>query len=543
MAVPLVLVAAMERGMARCLARSREQTLTTLRARSSVLVAAGGDAGSGDGPAHVASPDTVFDPATWEANVKSELAPVVEAVVVDSAARTAVGTAFDVENPAMAAAVDSHVAAIASWGESFRNTVSTTVTQGMHDGLSNDAIAAKLQEAGPLSDKRAITIARTETTAAANAGTLQAWQGMNEGDTPVVQSKTWMATMDDRTRPDHADADGQEVPLDQPFYVGFEACKYPGDPDLPPEQRVNCRCSMLSGDGTEISADDAETNPPDEAALPEGDASYDPTDELTPPDEGDQQNFEDVTASYADTIAAEESAAPTTAELLQAADTPTTTTPAQDASWPAIPSTRTRLRSSVTPKQEDAMTAAASPWVASLPQNYEDSALDKWGAGGYVDIRAQIASGKPLKVAKEFQREIAGAPDHTGITYRGWSGVTDDLGTWKSRATEGKTMTWDAPSSASLNPAIAGRFAGGDNPGSYGGYGKPGVIFEIKGTGKFVAPALTLPEHEVIMPTGRYRVVGAYQGRVAFKPAPINGPKSSLRTIVRLEQLPPERKP
>ena len=38
-----------------------------------------------------------------------------------------------------------------------------------------------------------------------------------------------MATLDDRVREDHADANGQRVELGQPFSVGGDLLLFPGD--------------------------------------------------------------------------------------------------------------------------------------------------------------------------------------------------------------------------------------------------------------------------------------------------------------------------
>jgi hypothetical protein len=65
----------------------------------------------------------------------------------------------------------------------------------------------------------------------------------------LTVTKTWIAVLDDVTRPEHADADGQEVPADEPFEVGGEALDYPGDDGGSPENVCNCRCSTIYSDG------------------------------------------------------------------------------------------------------------------------------------------------------------------------------------------------------------------------------------------------------------------------------------------------------
>jgi len=91
---------------------------------------------------------------------------------------------------------------------------------------------------------RAQTIARTEAVGAYNAGTFRGFVSLAEG-LGGQWEKGWLATEDERTRPTHRHADLQRVPLLQPFSVGGFPGMFPGDPELPAQEVVNCRCSML----------------------------------------------------------------------------------------------------------------------------------------------------------------------------------------------------------------------------------------------------------------------------------------------------------
>lgn len=72
---------------------------------------------------------------------------------------------------------------------------------------------------------------------------------------------------DDRVRPDHAEADGQEVALNDVFIVGGEAMTGPHDPSASDEQTYGCRCFQSTDgvlpDGTTSDLGD-EDNPPDD---------------------------------------------------------------------------------------------------------------------------------------------------------------------------------------------------------------------------------------------------------------------------------------
>lgn len=92
---------------------------------------------------------------------------------------------------------------------------------------------------------RATVVARTETIAALNAGQMDAFRAFAEDEPTVAFEKIWLATADSRTRPDHVEADGQRVPLESPFNVGGFELMFPGDPSGPPQEVIQCRCTML----------------------------------------------------------------------------------------------------------------------------------------------------------------------------------------------------------------------------------------------------------------------------------------------------------
>lgn len=60
----------------------------------------------------------------------------------------------------------------------------------------------------------------------------------------VYAYHAWLSERDDRVRPTHITADGQRVPVNEPFWVGGYRVMYPTDSSLGagPEEIVNCRC-------------------------------------------------------------------------------------------------------------------------------------------------------------------------------------------------------------------------------------------------------------------------------------------------------------
>lgn len=138
--------------------------------------------------------------------------------------------------------------------------VSRQVSQAVNLGESIPEISARVDStlsttATERWPNRATVTARTETIGALNAGRRDAFQAVVE-ETGRPFEKVWLATIDSATRETHADADGQRVPVDQPFVVGGFELDFPGDPGGPPEEVIQCRCTMLlvePGENTDMS--------------------------------------------------------------------------------------------------------------------------------------------------------------------------------------------------------------------------------------------------------------------------------------------------
>lgn len=124
--------------------------------------------------------------------------------------------------------------------------IETGVAQGDGIPAMADRVRAVLTTAG--SDywkNRAVTVARTETMAAVNAGAYAgALRDAAERGDPAP-FKVWLATEDTRTRPTHHEADRQRTLLSEPFRVGGAQLLYPGDPRGPAQEVINCRCTFL----------------------------------------------------------------------------------------------------------------------------------------------------------------------------------------------------------------------------------------------------------------------------------------------------------
>ena len=125
-----------------------------------------------------------------------------------------------------------------------RRKVNNTVVQGIIEGKDIGQISKDLMHnLCTQNENKMRTFARTSITGAQNAG-RQA-QMEDAEDMGIILKKRWVATLDDRTRDLHADLDGQEVPVDEPFKVDGYEIDFPGDPSAEPEMVYNCRCTMI----------------------------------------------------------------------------------------------------------------------------------------------------------------------------------------------------------------------------------------------------------------------------------------------------------
>lgn len=111
----------------------------------------------------------------------------------------------------------------------------------LFDAWAGDATDAQRQAwaLDRLPPRRTELIARDQTLRASNAGTHALYQDWG------VLKKEWYATPDERTRPTHTAASGQIRDMNEPFDVGVARLQYPGDPNGPLAEVIQCRCASL----------------------------------------------------------------------------------------------------------------------------------------------------------------------------------------------------------------------------------------------------------------------------------------------------------
>lgn len=132
------------------------------------------------------------------------------------------------------------------WNE---KRVQNAVTQAVIQGESIPALTKRLTgELATDNAKKMAMFARTAMTGAQNAGRIERLEETQEMGVRV--KKKWLAAHDNRVRDTHAELDGQERDVDEPFEVVNDhgerlEIDYPGDPNAAPELTYNCRCTLI----------------------------------------------------------------------------------------------------------------------------------------------------------------------------------------------------------------------------------------------------------------------------------------------------------
>jgi Phage Mu protein F like protein len=182
--------------------------------------------------------------AAWLARYRALIGSTVQLGGAETAA--AVGLSFHIQNPAAIAAIQRRVTNLAgNVSATTAQRVRDVIAEGLRIGSPISRIAEEIRTIAFNADitaNRAQTIARTETVGALNEGSFLGATGSG-----VMHSKRWISQRDARVRETHAEEDnGVWIGLQQPFPV--TSLQYPHDPSGPPEEVINCRCTLIYSD-------------------------------------------------------------------------------------------------------------------------------------------------------------------------------------------------------------------------------------------------------------------------------------------------------
>lgn len=139
-------------------------------------------------------------------------------------------------------------AEMTSWLERRTNVFLTQINNTTYEKLKNEfaeslangesrpELIKRVEKTyGDIEKSRATTIARTEVHHVTQYGTIEGYKQAG------MVIKIWVTVGDFNVRDSHASMDGEERPIESPFSNGL---MYPGDESGPPEEVINCRCSI-----------------------------------------------------------------------------------------------------------------------------------------------------------------------------------------------------------------------------------------------------------------------------------------------------------
>ena len=133
--------------------------------------------------------------------------------------------------------------------------ISAIIEEGRANNLTLDQIARSVSDNFlPISRSRAALIARTETHNASSYAN-HTYHKQVQTDLGLNMVKKWVSTNDLRTRPAHANANGQTVNMDEDFEVGGAPMSFAGDSRGGAKNVVNCRCVIIYSDVEDIVLD------------------------------------------------------------------------------------------------------------------------------------------------------------------------------------------------------------------------------------------------------------------------------------------------
>lgn len=138
---------------------------------------------------------------------------------------------------------------IKEWGEDLgkimalnsHKAVEEALITAVDEGESVQQAVQRIKDLPQFDRERARVTAQTEILAASSRSQWEAYK-----QSPSVVAKRWRhsGSKNNNLREAHVKMDGDEVPVDDPFDVNGHSGDYPRDPQLPPGERIGCKCVM-----------------------------------------------------------------------------------------------------------------------------------------------------------------------------------------------------------------------------------------------------------------------------------------------------------
>lgn len=126
--------------------------------------------------------------------------------------------------------------------KTLKTEISREISRGLATSLSYAQTSRNIQVRTGVGLHKAYRIVRTEGNRISSAASYDAQKKALKNGADIV--KEWCATLDRRTRRDHASLDGQLREIDEDFEVNGHHAKYPGAFGVAKED-INCRCCTM----------------------------------------------------------------------------------------------------------------------------------------------------------------------------------------------------------------------------------------------------------------------------------------------------------
>jgi HK97 family phage portal protein len=190
------------------------------------------------------NPTDIFNVSAEDDEIETFLSPELRTIVksagVDALRRARIAGSFSVNNPRVAEIIAGQINRSKLINDTTFDDIKRVLADAYDENWSHSQLIKEINDLyGEYGYTRSELIARSEMASVANAAAVESYQQNG------IEKIEWLASIDERTREAHAAADGQVVDVGQPFMVGGEMLKAPGDPAGSAENTINCRCTVI----------------------------------------------------------------------------------------------------------------------------------------------------------------------------------------------------------------------------------------------------------------------------------------------------------
>jgi hypothetical protein len=224
----------------RVLMMARRETLAKIEAEGAE--ARGQEAGV---KTRAAAADLLFDKAKFAKELTAQMRQAARASLDDAGKQCLTEVGVDDPFTMPPARIESFLKdrdqKLAGIPDDITARIREALNEGIEAGDSTAKLAARIKaEFNDIDDGRAETIAQTETGVAYGVARQEAMEQAG------IEWREWLTSGLDNVRATHLEAEGQRRKLDEPFKVGAAELNFPGDPDGPPEEVINCHCVAIA---------------------------------------------------------------------------------------------------------------------------------------------------------------------------------------------------------------------------------------------------------------------------------------------------------